>query len=210
MEYPRLRENQILFTYLHLAPMPELTEQLVENKVTAIAYETVTGRDGRSLPLLSPMSEVAGRMSVQVGAYYLQKPNGGRGVLPGGVPGVSACLVVTVRKGRGFYSSTCTEARLASSTPARASDTIADWLSCMKCRFPISSVKRAVEQDSARPNSHVEQACPSRQSGESSRVLALHRPIWSNVSFVQQVWRSPSHSQNRTPAPTRCSSEHCV
>lgn len=83
----RLQEGQLLFTYLHLAPVPELTSALLRKKITGVAYETITGRGG-SLPLLSPMSEVAGRMSVQVGAYYLQKPNGGRGVLLGGVPGV--------------------------------------------------------------------------------------------------------------------------
>jgi alanine dehydrogenase len=83
----RLKEGQLLFTYLHLAPVPDLTAALLRKKISGIAYETITGRGG-SLPLLSPMSEVAGRMSVQVGAYYLQKPNGGRGVLLGGVPGV--------------------------------------------------------------------------------------------------------------------------
>ncbi len=97
-EYPRLREGQILFTYLHLAPLPELTDALLDRKVTGVAYETITGRGG-SLPLLSPMSEVAGRMSVQVGAYYLQKPNGGRGVLLGGVPGVLSADVAIVGGG---------------------------------------------------------------------------------------------------------------
>ena len=99
VEYPRLRDGQILFTYLHLAPLPELTDQLAKNNVMAIAYETVTGRDGRSLPLLSPMSEVAGRMSVQVGAYYLQRPNGGRGVLLGGVPSVPPGDVIIIGGG---------------------------------------------------------------------------------------------------------------
>ena len=83
----RMKVAQLLFTYLHLAPVPELTKTLLAKKITGIAYETITGRGG-SLPLLTPMSEVAGRMSVHVGAYYLQKPNGGRGVLLGGVPGV--------------------------------------------------------------------------------------------------------------------------
>ncbi len=86
-EYDRMREGQILYTYLHLAPDPKLTAQLVKKKVTGVAYETITGRGG-SLPLLAPMSEVAGRLAVQVGAYYLMKPVGGRGVLLGGVPGV--------------------------------------------------------------------------------------------------------------------------
>jgi alanine dehydrogenase len=82
-----MKDGQLLFTYLHLAPVPDLTATLLKKKTIGIAYETITGRGG-SLPLLTPMSEVAGRMSVHVGAYYLQKPNGGRGVLLGGVPGV--------------------------------------------------------------------------------------------------------------------------
>src|SRR5262249_26389643 len=71
-EYPRMRENQLLFTYLHLAPEFELTKQMLERKVTGVAYETITDANGR-LPLLTPMSEVAGRMSVQVGATFLEK-----------------------------------------------------------------------------------------------------------------------------------------
>ena len=85
-EYWHFREGLTLFTYLHLAPVPELTEKLLAKKVLGIAYETVKDRAG-SLPLLTPMSEVAGRLSVQVGATYLQKEHGGRGVLLGGVPG---------------------------------------------------------------------------------------------------------------------------
>lgn len=97
-EYPRMRENQLLFTYLHLAPEFELTKQMMERKVTGVAYETITDRYGR-LPLLTPMSEVAGRMSVQVGATYLEKMNGGRGILLGGVPGVPAANVVIIGGG---------------------------------------------------------------------------------------------------------------
>jgi len=97
-EYPRMRENQLLFTYLHLAPEYELTKQLLERKVTGVAYETITDSVGR-LPLLTPMSEVAGRMSVQVGATYLEKMNGGRGILLGGVPGVPAANVVIIGGG---------------------------------------------------------------------------------------------------------------
>ena len=97
-EYPRMRESQILFTYLHLAPDVELTRQLLERKVTGIAYETITDRRG-TLPLLTPMSEVAGRMAVQVGAQFLEKMNGGRGVLLGGVPGVPAARVVIIGGG---------------------------------------------------------------------------------------------------------------
>jgi len=86
-EYPYFREGLVLFTYLHLAPLPDLTSKLLESKVIGIAYETVRDRQG-TLPLLMPMSEVAGRMSVQVGASYLERERGGRGILLGGVPGV--------------------------------------------------------------------------------------------------------------------------
>ncbi|UFJ42873.1 alanine dehydrogenase [Brevibacillus humidisoli] len=97
-EYERFRDNQILFTYLHLAAAPELTHALIEKKVVAIAYETVQSKDG-SLPLLTPMSEVAGRMSVQVGAQFLEKPHGGKGILLGGVPGVLPGRVVIIGGG---------------------------------------------------------------------------------------------------------------
>ncbi len=97
-EYERMREGQLLFTYLHLAPDNELTEALLDRKVTGVAYETVTDRRG-TLPLLTPMSEVAGRMAVQVGAEYLERINGGRGVLLGGVPGVPAARVVILGGG---------------------------------------------------------------------------------------------------------------
>lgn len=97
-EYPRMHEGQVLFTYLHLAPEHELTRQMLDRKVTGVAYETITDRKGR-LPLLTPMSEVAGRMSVQVGATYLEKMNGGRGILLGGVPGVPAADVVIIGGG---------------------------------------------------------------------------------------------------------------
>ncbi len=97
-EYPRMRDGQLLFTYLHLAPDAELTKQLLERKVTGIAYETITDRRG-TLPLLTPMSEVAGRMAIQVGAHYLEKMSGGRGILLGGVPGVPAARVVIIGGG---------------------------------------------------------------------------------------------------------------
>ncbi|MGH9900064.1 MAG: alanine dehydrogenase [Pyrinomonadaceae bacterium] len=97
-EYPRLRKGQILFTYLHLAPDLELTKQLLERKVTGVAYETITDSRG-TLPLLTPMSEVAGRMAIQVGATYLEKMQGGRGILLGGVPGVPAARVVILGGG---------------------------------------------------------------------------------------------------------------
>jgi alanine dehydrogenase len=97
-EYARLQEGQILFTYLHLAPLPELTDVLLEKKITGIAYETITDPTG-ALPLLTPMSEVAGRMSVLVGAYYMQRPRGGRGTLVSGVPGVPPGDVVIIGGG---------------------------------------------------------------------------------------------------------------
>lgn len=97
-EYPCFRENQILFTYLHLAPEKALTKQLMDKKVVAIAYETIQ-TDDRALPLLMPMSEVAGRMSVQIGAQFLEKPHGGKGILLGGVPGVPPGKVVIVGGG---------------------------------------------------------------------------------------------------------------
>ena len=94
-EYRYFREDLVLFTYLHLAPLQALTDALLEKKVTGIAYETVRDAAG-TLPLLTPMSEVAGRMSVQVGAAYLEKEHGGRGVLLGGVPGTppgNVCII---------------------------------------------------------------------------------------------------------------------
>lgn len=97
-EYDLLGEGQILYTFLHLAPALELTKALLRQKVIGIAYETVQLEDG-SLPLLTPMSEIAGRLSIQVGAYYLQKENGGSGVLLGGVPGVSAGNVTIIGGG---------------------------------------------------------------------------------------------------------------
>ena len=97
-ERARLREGQILFTYLHLAPDPDQTRDLLASGVTAIAYETVTDDRG-GLPLLAPMSEVAGKLAPQVGAWALQRANGGRGVLMGGVPGVGPAEVVVIGGG---------------------------------------------------------------------------------------------------------------
>lgn len=97
-EYELLRPGLMLFTYLHLAPLPELTDKLLEKRVNAVAYETIREKDG-SLPLLTPMSEVAGRMAVQVGAQYLEAPNGGRGILLGGIPGVAAANVAILGGG---------------------------------------------------------------------------------------------------------------
>ncbi|MDB5100910.1 MAG: ald [Cyanobacteria bacterium RYN_339] len=97
-EYGFLRKDLVLFTYLHLAAGAELTQALITSGITAIAYETIQLPD-RSLPLLTPMSEIAGRMSVQAGAYYLEKAHGGRGVLLGGVPGVPPADVVVIGGG---------------------------------------------------------------------------------------------------------------
>lgn len=97
-EYGFLREGLILFTYLHLAPARELTRALLDGGVTGVAYETITNDQGH-LPLLTPMSEVAGRMSIQVGATYLERINGGRGVLLGGVPGVAPGRVTIIGGG---------------------------------------------------------------------------------------------------------------
>ena len=97
-EFDRFREGQVLFTYLHLAADKPLTEFLMERKVASVAYETVELEDGR-LPLLAPMSEIAGRMAPQVGAFYLQRPNEGRGVLMGGAAGVAPAKVVVIGAG---------------------------------------------------------------------------------------------------------------
>jgi alanine dehydrogenase len=97
-QYPRLREGLVLFTYLHIAADERLTRALVESGVTAVAYETVETDDGR-LPLLAPMSEIAGRLAAQAGAYFLEKPLGGRGLLLGGVPGVAPGRVLVIGGG---------------------------------------------------------------------------------------------------------------
>ena len=97
-EFPLIRENQILFTYFHFAADEHLTRQILESGATAVAYETLQDRQGR-LPLLTPMSEVAGRMSIQEGAKFLERPQGGRGILLGGVPGVDPAHVVILGGG---------------------------------------------------------------------------------------------------------------
>jgi alanine dehydrogenase len=104
-ECPLFRPGQVLFTYLHLASFPELTKALLDTKITAIARETVEAKDG-TLPMLKPMSEIAGRMSVQVGARYLEKTQGGRGLLLAGVPGVEPARVVVL--GAGVVGSSAT------------------------------------------------------------------------------------------------------
>jgi alanine dehydrogenase len=98
VEYARLREGQILYTYLHLAPDPDQTKGLLKSGVTGVAYETVTD-DWGGLPLLAPMSEVAGRLAIQAAAYALTAPQGGRGLLMGGVPGVLPAKVLVIGGG---------------------------------------------------------------------------------------------------------------
>src|SRR5205807_3597561 len=97
-EYPLIREGLVLFTYLHLAASEELTRALAESGATCVAYETVE-TDNRALPLLAPMSEIAGRLAAQAGAYFLEKPLGGRGLLLGGVPGVAPGRVLVIGGG---------------------------------------------------------------------------------------------------------------
>src|SRR5207247_8146235 len=97
-EYSRLREDLVLFTYLHIAADEPLTRALMESGVTAVAYETVE-TDDHKLPLLAPMSEIAGRLAAQAGAYFLEKPLGGRGLLLGGVPGVAPGRVLVIGGG---------------------------------------------------------------------------------------------------------------
>jgi alanine dehydrogenase len=103
-EFPHLRRDLVLLTYLHLAAYPEVADALIAAGATAVAYETVQAPDG-SLPLLAPMSEVAGRMATQVGAFYLQRDNGGRGVLLGGAPGVRPARVVVIGAGNVGWNS---------------------------------------------------------------------------------------------------------
>jgi alanine dehydrogenase len=102
-EYPRLRDGQILFTYLHLAASDELTRALMDSGAACVAYETVE-TDDRALPLLAPMSEIAGRLAAQAGATFLEKPLGGRGLLLGGVPGVAPGAVVVIGGGMVGYN----------------------------------------------------------------------------------------------------------
>lgn len=114
-ECAMLRPGQILFTYLHLAPDPEQAQGLIKSGCVAIAYETVTNPDGRGLPLLAPMSEVAGRLSIQVGAHYLMKHMGGRGLLLGGVPGVPSANVLILGGGVAGFNA----ARMAAGMESR-------------------------------------------------------------------------------------------
>lgn len=148
VEIANLRPQHILFTYLHLAPDPEQAAGLMRSGATCIAYETVTDANGR-LPLLKPMSEVAGRMSIQVGAHYLEKVHGGRGVLMGGVPGVRPADIVILGAGVAGYNA----AQIAVGMRARVTvfDKNSDRLEELDREFngrleTVYSTKAAVEE----------------------------------------------------------------
>lgn len=129
IERAMLRPGQILYTYLHLAPDPEQTTDLIDSKAVCIAYETVTDDNG-GLPLLTPMSQVAGRLSIQVGAKALQKDGGGRGVLLGGVPGVAPAKVVIIGGGDvGFNAAQMAVGMQANVTILDRSNERMEWLS---------------------------------------------------------------------------------
>lgn len=131
-EYDRFHEGQLLFTYLHLAPEPELTAALLKAKVTGIAYETIENPN-RSLPLLIPMSEIAGRMATQIGAHFLEKHEGGKGVLLGGVPGVAAAKVVVV--GGGIVGTNAARVALGMGAHVTIIDSSADRLRQLDDQF---------------------------------------------------------------------------
>ncbi|GAA2689677.1 MULTISPECIES: alanine dehydrogenase [Actinosynnema] len=147
-EYPRLREDQVLFTYLHLAADRPLTEALLASGTTAIAYETVQTAGG-ALPLLAPMSEVAGRLAPQVGAFALMRPSGGRGVLPGGVPGVHPARVVVI--GGGVAGLSAATIAVGMGADVEVLDTSVDRLRQIDARFgnrlrTVASTRYSVEQ----------------------------------------------------------------
>jgi alanine dehydrogenase len=147
-EYGFLRSDQVLFTYLHLAADEALTRALLAAGTTAIAYETVQTRNG-ALPLLAPMSEVAGRLAPQVGAYALMRPSGGRGVLPGGVPGVHPARVVVI--GGGVAGLNAATIALGMGADVQVLDTSVDRLRHLDTTYrgqlrTVTSNRYAVEQ----------------------------------------------------------------
>ncbi|MGB3443931.1 MAG: alanine dehydrogenase [Actinophytocola sp.] len=147
-EYPLLRRDQVLFTYLHLAADEPLTKALMAAGTTAIAYETVQTSNG-ALPLLAPMSEVAGRLAPQVGAYAMMKPSGGRGVLPGGVPGVTPARVVVI--GGGVAGLNAATIAVGMGADVQVLDTNVDRLRQIDAQFQgrlrtVTSNRYAVEQ----------------------------------------------------------------
>ena len=148
VERKMLREGQILFTYLHLAPDPEQTRDLVDSGAICIAYETVTDVHGR-LPLLAPMSQVAGRMSIQAGAHCLERAQGGEGILIGGVPGVAAARVVVI--GGGVVGENAIQMAIGMGADVTVLDRNLDVLNHLAERFgpvlnTIYSTKAALEQ----------------------------------------------------------------
>jgi alanine dehydrogenase len=146
----RMKDSQLLFTYLHLAPVPDLTETLMKKKITGVAYETITDERKRTLPLLTPMSEVAGRMSVHVGAYYLHKPNGGRGVLLGGVPGVLPVDVIII--GGGVVGTNAAKMAVGLGAKVTILDTNLDRLR------QLDDIFRGTVQTLASSRAHLEEA----------------------------------------------------
>jgi alanine dehydrogenase len=148
VEYPRLRRGQVLFTYLHLAADEALTNALMAAGTTAIAYETVQTANG-ALPLLAPMSEVAGRLAPQVGAYALMRPSGGRGVLPGGVPGVAPARIAVI--GGGVAGLNAATIAVGMGADVQVLDTNVDRLRQIDAQFrgqlrTVTSNRYAVEQ----------------------------------------------------------------
>ncbi len=149
VERKRLRDGQILFTYLHLAPDPDQTRDLVDSGAVCIAYETVTDAQGR-LPLLAPMSEVAGRMSIQAGAHCLEKAQGGRGMLLGGVPGVAPAKVVIL--GGGVVGVNAAYMATGLAADVTVIDRSADAMRAVTARFgpavkTVHSTRAAVEEE---------------------------------------------------------------
>src|SRR5262245_10556299 len=134
------RPGQILFTYLHLASFPELTKALLDTKITAIARETVEAKDG-TLPMLKPMSEIAGRMSVQVGAHYLEKIQGGRGLLLAGVPGVEPAKVVVL--GAGVVGSSATRIAVGMGAQVTVVNLDIERLRCLDDQYHGRIITRA-------------------------------------------------------------------
>jgi len=173
-EYGYFREGLILYTYLHLAPEPALTKALVDRKVTAIAYETIQ-LDNGALPLLMPMSEVAGRMAIQIGAQFLEKQYGGKGVLLGGVPGVAPAEVVII--GGGIVGSNAAKMAVGLGASVTILDVSPDRLrqlddmyggrlrTLMSNSFNIAEAVKKAPASTARPRSTV--AAPSPRGAAS-------------------------------------------
>ena len=204
-EYPLLRKDQVLFTYLHLAPAPELTKALLDCGVIGIAYETCQLANG-SLPLLTPMSEVAGRLSVQVGAHWLQKENGGSGVLLGGVPGTPPANVTIV--GGGMVGINAAKMALGMGAHVTILDLTLDRLryldDVLGGRHHAAGLQR-LQRREGRPRGrrgHRRPAHPGRQSQEG-RHQGAHR---ARCAKARSSWTWPSTRagawKGRGPPPT--------